>query len=220
MQNSLQDLEKAVGLKPESGWDNYQRVRAIGEKVLSIQEQAHQMVPLPGLTLTDRVEAIKNRILKKIELFLDLKPAANAGTLARLREIRNMMDKLIHIYDDPGELTAYEQRTVEHLRLALREFYDDLDRVVYFLTYNESYLDENPSPERLAEAIRRLEKEVFGLARLIHPRTAVVKVGEVVNLKEQFPEYEADKKGFVKAMAEQLEHEMMAMLSSIERPAL
>lgn len=218
IETSLQVLEKAVGLPTEPGASQYARIRAIGEKVLAVQEALHQLVALPGVSLTERVEAIKNRMLKKMELFLGLKPDPQASTLSRLREIRNTMDHLIHTYDDPQELTDYEKRMVDHFRKALSEFYQDLDRVVYFLTYDEAYLQESQTPERFIDVIRRLEREVFGDARLTYPRVAAVKVGEVINLKEQFPSYELDKKGYVKHMVSELEENMRLMLTRMQCP--
>lgn len=218
MEEALTKLEKAVGLESNTGADRYQRIRAIGEKVLKVQEELHQIVALPGTSFTDRVEAIRCRMLRKMEIFLDLKPDPEATTLNRLREIRNTMDHLIHTYDDPTELTEYENRMVEHLRLALSEFYKDLDRVVYFLTYDEAYLKDNRSSERFIEMIRRLEREIYGEARLNHPRIASLKVGEVLNLKEHFPEYEADKKGFVRGIALELEEDMRQMILNMPSP--
>lgn len=218
MEEGLANLEAAVGLTSPSQADRYDRIRAIGERVLKVQEYLHQIVALPGTSFTERVEAIRNRILRKMEIFLDLKPDPEATTLNRLREIRNTMDHLIHSYNDPTELTEYEKRMVEHLRLALSEFYKDLDRVVYFLTYDEAYLRENKSPERFIEMIRRLEREIYGEARLSHPRIAVLKVGEVLDLKEQYPEYEADKKGFVRQVAAELEEDMRQMIARMPNP--
>jgi 1-acyl-sn-glycerol-3-phosphate acyltransferase len=220
IEDSLIALEKAAGLPLDTGMNRYQRVRSIGEQILHVQEELHQIIALPGTSLADRVLAIKNRMLRKIELFLDLKPDPSESTLDRLRAIRNTMDHLIHIYDDPTEQTEYEQRTIDHLRKTLSEFYLDLDRVVYFLTYNQGYLTEDASNERLIEMIRRLEREIYGEAKLLLPRVAVLKVGEVMDLKQAYPAYEADKKAFIKKTAAMLEDNTMALLSAIKRPSL
>jgi 1-acyl-sn-glycerol-3-phosphate acyltransferase len=218
IEKSLQGLEKATGVTPPPDSDHYSRLRAVGEAVLRIQEEMHQMVPLPGTTLTQRIDAMKNRVLKKMELFLDLKPKPEQSLIDRMREIRNTMDRLIHTYDEPGELTEYEKRQVNHFRMALSEFYYDLDRVACFLTYDEKYLRENHSAERMAEMILRLEREVFGRTLLSHPRVAMVKLGNIINLKEHFATYEADKKGFVQRLVDQMEADMMRMLASMPHP--
>lgn len=217
---ALRALEKAVGLNPGQDADRYQRVHAIGDKVIQVQEELHNLVPTPSTTLNERVGTVKNRMLKKMELFLDLKPDPEASMLERLREIRNTMDRMIHIYDDPGDISDYEKRTLEHFRLAVSEFYADLERVAYFLTYDEAYLRENQTPERFIEMIRRLEKEVYGESRLMYPRVAVVQVGDVIDIKSRFADYEADKKGYVKQVAQELETDMMALLSAAERPSM
>jgi 1-acyl-sn-glycerol-3-phosphate acyltransferase len=217
IEEALAKLEKNVGATPSPEMTRYDRVRNIGLKILEVQESMHQLVPLPVVSITERVEAIKHRMLKKMEIFLDLKPDPQANTLSRLREIRNTMDHLIHSYENPEALTDYEKRMVEHLRGSLSEFYTDLDRVVYFLTYNENYLQGNQAPERFIDAIRRLEKEVYGKPKLTHRRVAHVKVGEIINLKTEFPRYEQDKKGYTKQMASELEENMRLMLLSMKR---
>lgn len=233
IEQSLQGLELAVGLEPppskdfagvdESSWklqsENWkQRIRLVGDAVLKVQEEIHKIEAFPETSVTERVHAIKNRMLKKMELFLDLKSDPNAQTLNRLREVRNTMDHLIHSYENPEELNAYQKRMIEHLRTALSEFYTDLDRVIYFLTYDEAYLQEKQTPERFIDMLRRLEREVLGASKLSHPRTAVVKVGEIINLKDNFGDYEADKKKFVKSLANQLEVDMEQLLANTNRP--
>jgi hypothetical protein len=89
---------------------------------------------------------------------------------------------------------------------------------VYFLTYDESYLKESQTPERYIDVIRRLEREVFGDAKLVYPRVAQVKVGNIVNLKAHFAEYETNKKEFVKIMANNLEENMWALLHAMRHP--
>lgn len=215
---ALRQLEQTVGLTPPAQADRLARVRALGEQILTVQERMHQMVAVPGTSLNERVDAMKSRILKKMELFLDLRPDPDASTLSRIRDIRNTMDRVIHAYEDsPPTRSLYEQRVLDSFRSALREFYQDLDRVVHFLTYDESYLQANPSPERYVEMLRRLEREVYGVSRLTYPRQAVVQVGHVINLKSCFKAYEADKRGFPRQLAQQLEDDMARMLSGLAR---
>ena len=217
IERAMIHLETAVGIVITPDMNRYDRLRAVGLKILEVQESMHQLGHGPELTLTERVATIKHRILNKMEIFLDLKPDPQANTLTRLREIRNTMDHLIHSYEDPVELTDYEKRMVEHLRGALSEFYTDLDRVVYFLTYNENYLQGNQTPERFIDTIRRLEKEVYGKPRLSPRRVAHVKVGEIISLKDEFPKYEQDKKNYAKIMAAELEEDMRLLLVSMQR---
>jgi 1-acyl-sn-glycerol-3-phosphate acyltransferase len=218
MEKALSDLEKAVGIHPDPADDRYARIRKVGEVVLKVQEALHQVVVLPGASFTDRVDGVRTRMLQKMELFLGLKSDPDAGTLNRLREIRNTMDHLIHSYEDPAALTNYEKRMIDHLRLTLSEFYKDLDRVVYFLTYDESYIQENRTPERFIEMLRRLEREIYGEARLSHPRIAMVKVGEILNLQTHFKDYEADKKGVVRQIAGDLEEDMRQLILNMPNP--
>lgn len=218
VEQALQRLEVAVGLRRNPHQDWYERIGAVGEAVLKVQEELHHIQPAPDASFTQRVDTIRGRMLQKMELFLDITPPPGATTLNRLREIRNTMDHLIHTYEDPTDLTDYQRRMVEHLRIALSEFYTDLDRVVYFLTYDEAYLRESRSPERFIEMVCRLEREIYGEVRLRHPRAAVLKVGDIRNLQACFPDYEQDKKGYVRQVAAALEEDMRAMILGLPNP--
>ena len=94
---------------------------------------------------------------------------------------------------------------------AFADFYVDLARLVNFLTLRGGALDDAP-PERFAEVVLRLEEEVHGKARLVHPRTVTVQVGEIVNLRDHLPAFRKDKRKTAAALADRLEAEMTALL--------
>lgn len=213
---ALARLERAVGVAPaEVDTDTYQRFRAIGEKIIAFQETFLSIKPPEAATLNDRIVAVKDKILKRMELFLDIRPEAGAPVLARIRAIRNRMDTLIYTYDDTAHLSEYEHQMVERMRQTLKRFYEDLDRVVQFLTFQEGRVNEESGEtgvDRQIELIRRLEKEVFGAPRTEFPRTAVVKAGEVINLADRYQAYQNNRKDTVQGVANDIETNMRRLL--------
>jgi 1-acyl-sn-glycerol-3-phosphate acyltransferase len=197
-------LEQATNIKSTSE-DLIERIRNIGEKVLQIQEKRFSLSPSKELTLTERIKIVKEKILDAMEDFLGIREHSPSEFLDRIRKVRNHMDKLAHSYNKPDELSFYEERIIEHLRKTYAEFYDELDRLVNFLIFDGDYLTKKATPERFVEIIKRLEREIYGHPKFSHPRTAQVRLGEVIDLKDHLETYLSNKKAIVKSITNQLE---------------
>jgi 1-acyl-sn-glycerol-3-phosphate acyltransferase len=218
---SIAQLEQKVGLTPPppadgasaSPWPAFrERIARIGDAVLSTLERTYLLTPQPGTPVDARIAALRGRMLSKMESFLDLPSPPDGAVLDRVRTIRNKMDRIIHAYGDlPETLSAYERQQLALRQQAFADFYVDLARLVNFLTLRGGALDDAP-PERFAEVVLRLEEEVHGKARLVHPRTVTVQVGEIVNLRDHLPAFRKDKRKTAAALADRLEAEMTALL--------
>lgn len=215
IERAVSHLEKAVGLNHPTEKKTYQRIIAIGQTVLETQEKRLNIQPQEDASITGRIEILKDRLLTKMELFLDLTPTANTSILDRVRGIRNRMDKMIYTYQEPPSLSPYEERVLEQERQELHEFYQELERVVNLLVLREGYIEENETPERYIDVIRRLEREVFGKPLINPPRTAVIRIGDILNLHTTYPAYEENKKKTVQQIASNMEQEMTTLLHGI-----
>jgi 1-acyl-sn-glycerol-3-phosphate acyltransferase len=218
-------LEERVGLgaadrRAAERFESWEQLRSridrIGGAVLQAVEQAYLMTPAKGATVDERIDALRSRMLSKMESFLEI-PTPPAGPRAptlldRVRTIRNKMDRIVHAYGEVAEAaSAYERRQLELRRQAFVDFYADLGRLVNFLTLRGDYL-ATATPERFAEVVLRLEQEILGKPRLVYPRTVDVQVGELVNLRDHLPAYARDKKKTAAELAERLEMEMTTLL--------
>ena len=190
----------------------------MGDKILSVHEESLGIKPGEGCSFDERITRVKHLLLRKMEAFLQISADENQFALDRVRVIRNRLDELAHTYEDDSELSPYEHTMIEHLRRTFQEFYSDLARVVQFLIYREGYLSEEAGAERTIEFIRRLEKEVFGKERIRHPRTAVVQLGEVINLKDRYPAYQENKKQTTVTIAGEVENSIRALLARDCKP--
>jgi hypothetical protein len=101
---------------------------------------------------------------------------------------------------------------LELMRNELKEFYEELERVVNLIVLREGSLGQHRTPERYIDLIRRLEREAFGHPIVNPPRTAWLSIGEIFNLGDYLPAYEENKKQAVQSVAERLEVDMIGML--------
>jgi 1-acyl-sn-glycerol-3-phosphate acyltransferase len=202
---ALKQLEHAIGLQHENGASHYERIKAIAAKVLA-QAAAQFGYPLnPESTLAIQVTGLSCFMLGKLEHVLNLPAEESLSTLDRIRRIRNKMDKVLSHQDDEAQITEYQKRLHHHQKAVLKNCYEDLDRAVNFIAVYEGYLQPGMEDARYVEMIRRLEREVFGTFRLVHPRAAQVIVHDPIDLKTYFPAFLADKHGTATQIADQVE---------------
>jgi 1-acyl-sn-glycerol-3-phosphate acyltransferase len=212
---ALAALEEAVGLPQGGGFEGWPairtRIHAVGGALLQAVERTYLLNTKPTDTLETRMNALKERLLAKMEAYLDLAADAKAPVLDRVRTIKNRLDRIVHAYGEELAAAPYEGRLLEIRRQTFAEFYRDLSRLVNFLTLRGDYLD-HATPERFAEVVIRLEQEILGKPRLLHPRTVRLRVGPIHDLRATLPAFNADKRQASAALTDQLEDEMLHML--------
>jgi 1-acyl-sn-glycerol-3-phosphate acyltransferase len=216
IKQSLERLEKALNLQRATNEPAYVRLQKIGGKVLGLQEKRLNIASSAS-SVNERIEAVKEKVLSKLETFLDLLKVGSSS-LDRIRAIRNRMDKNIYAYCEPREpLSDYEEALLEQGRNQYKEFYDELERLVNFLVLHEGYIPQKEAPERFIEVLRRLEWEVLGAPKINYGRTALLKFGETINLKNHFERYTTDRKKTVVTLAAALEDNMRNLLSNMQQ---
>jgi len=215
IEQSLQALEKAVGLQPV-GTLHYERIRSIGFTVL--QNSARQFgYPLPeGAPLGEQILGLQNFMLTKLEQVVNLPYDAAMSYLDRVRRIRNTVDRVIR--DVPEILSPYQESLHDHTKAVLENFYLDLDRIVNFIAIYDGYMHPEMLSERMVEVIRRLEKEVFGAYQLVHPRTAVVQALQPIDLKDHFAAFLQDKKQVAESLIHDIETRMYQAITTARLP--
>lgn len=196
--------------------ERYQKVKAIAEAILEFEEKKHRLES-NNKSLTERVEIIREKILNKLEIFLEL-PETKISFLDRIRRVRNTMDKLTYRYQDVSDLSDYEQNMCARLDRMFKGFYLELERLQNFLVIREGYIPERPEAERFIEVLRRFEREVFCKDKLTHPKTAKVQVGTIINLRDYYEQYKENKKDTLQSIAKQFEEEINDLVIKAERP--
>ena len=187
----------------------YERLRRVGEAVLTANEKIHHVAPREGDSLDDRIQRMKETIVRSLEDQLQLTPRADHNLLDRVRALFNAVDRIV--YEEP-EASEYERKLLGERQQAARDLYDDLWRVLQFVAIYGSYVRESLTVERFMDVLCLLEMEVFGKRRMWGPRKAVVKVGDPVDLRTHFAAYRTDKREGIQKVSTVLESSVREML--------
>lgn len=168
----LSQLEDRIGWKPRPSIPTDERIIRLGTGILSLKEVEYLGEADQG-ALPERVHAMCDRLLCEVEsrrgrdARADTPPERVRGLRYRIR--RRLLDEA----DPPGP------REREDLQ-------EDLDRVFTALqahSYPADYLLSEPSLDRRAETIMKLEEDLLGECDYPAPRTATVVAGEPIPVR-------------------------------------
>ncbi len=187
--------------------ERYERLRRIGVAMLgALAKEYHlNLTPKTGdvetASLTVQIQALKEHILSHAENIMGIQPTGDI--LSRVRNLKNLVDA--EVYRDVEQMTAYERKIHEQQLQKFQLFYPDLERLINFIAISDGYVAEKPSPERYLDVITRLEKEVFGAAKMRGPRSASIRVGNPMNLANYYEHYRTQRRETVEQITVELE---------------
>ncbi|MDE0084400.1 MAG: 1-acyl-sn-glycerol-3-phosphate acyltransferase [Candidatus Poribacteria bacterium] len=209
---ALTELERNIlPLASRTPAERYQRLRRIGIAVLKTLADEYQFKVEATASLNEQIQGLKEQILSHAEKIMGI--YSDNDVLTRVRALRNIVDA--EVYRDVDEMTEYERKIHEEQLQKFQQFYPDLNRLVNFIAISDGYVAEEHSPERYLEVIFRLEKEVFGTAKMRGPRVASIRAGEPKNLMEYYDTYKSQKKETVEQITNKLETEVQNLVTGL-----
>jgi 1-acyl-sn-glycerol-3-phosphate acyltransferase len=210
---SLARLESKLfpsdGVAPELP---YERLRRIGKAVLVANERSHNVEPDEDASFDDRIQRMKETVVRRIERKLELTPRADQSLLDRTRALFNAVDRIV--YEEP-QASEYEQKLAGERQAAVQDLYDDLWRVLRLVAIYDGYVRESMTVERFMDVLGLLEMEVLGERRIWGPRKAMVRVGDSVDLRDHFSTYKTDKRGVIQEVTLAVESQIRQMLAAL-----
>ena len=209
---ALTRLEHAI-LPPvgRTSTERYERLRRIGIAILKTLAAEYQYKVDETVPLDVHIQKLKEQILSHTEKFMGIH--AEGDVLTRVRALRNLVDA--EIYKDIEQMTEYERKIHEELLQKFQQFYPDLERLINFITISDGYVAAERSAERFLEVITRLEREVFGTAKMRGPRVASLSVGEPKNLRECYDTYKAQKRKTVEQITHEIETAVQTLVTDV-----
>ena len=209
---ALTKLEQAI-LPPvdRESIGRYERLRRIGVAVLKTLAAEYQYKVDETVPLDVHIQKLKEQILSHAEQVMGIR--TDADVLTRVRALKNLVDA--EVYKDVEQMTEYEQKIHEELLQKFQQFHPDLERLINFIAISDGYVATDPSPERFLEVIIRLEREVFGTAKMRGPRVASLRVGEPKNIRECYATYKAQKRETVEQVTLDLETAVQTLVSDV-----
>ena len=209
---ALTRLEHAI-LPPveRTSIERYERLRRIGIAVLRTLAAEYQYKIDETVPLDVHIQKLKEQISSHAEQIMGIH--TDADVLTRVRALKNLVDA--EVYKDVEQMTEYEQKIHEELLQKFQQFYPDLERLINFIAISDGYVAKAPSQERFLEVIIRLEREVFGTAKMRGPRVASLRVGEPKNLRDCYDTYKAQKRETVEQITLELETAVQTLVTDI-----
>lgn len=215
MKESLERVEARLTLgNGDCPTDLHARLRRVCDAVLAANEKARGVKPPAGSTMDDRIQAIKQRTIEKLEYQFDINPPMKQSPLDRIHTLFNTVDRIV--YDEPPTAAYEQQLHTERVRMA-RATYDELWRLLKFVAVYDGYVTESLTVERFMDILALLEYEVLSNRRTWGPRKAIIRVGEPVNLADRWEGYSTDRRATVTSVTAEIESQVRDMLAELGR---
>ncbi len=153
------------------------RLGLIMAELLHRQEMIRHLEPDPGriAELSERVQEVRQQVLARAEeQYTGLAAGPRAQTMDRTWRLSSYLRGLLR----QGRQFSAERRAGFRLDLA------GLKRVAQMGGWQPQYVDLDPSQERLAETVLKLEREVYGIKRprQLARRDVFLRIGEPIDL--------------------------------------
>ncbi len=211
------------------------KLEAVFDQRLSKLEEVLGMMCPSAESIESRLFKVLSRALKRKEDELNLCPqdcAQNEELAARIKNLRESLlnevgEKHKDSYRDQArtldkafQLSAHlrerlsQTQSCEH-RVEYREDLVKMKELQHLVSLRPEYVEANPSQERLAELLIKLEREVLGVLRPVQlgRREVHVKVGEPVNMKSYLPKYLEDPHALRHELAEDLREKIQSFIT-------
>jgi hypothetical protein len=190
------------------------RLALIVAELLHRQELIHHLAPDPDrrAELTERVQKARRAVLSQIEeQYADATANPQAQVIDRAWRLSSYLRSLLR----QGRQFSDQRRAGFRVDLAA------LKHVAQMGSWQPKYVDLDPSQERLAEMVLKLEREVYAIKRprQLANRDVFLKIGQPIDLGRFVPSYLADAAVVRHNVAEQLRDVIQALINAIVAPA-
>jgi 1-acyl-sn-glycerol-3-phosphate acyltransferase len=199
----MDDLEQEMFWRPRPDLPLHERIYRFAEVPLVIKELeflGHAgSGPLPA-----RMEVLADRILRNIETRRGIAPSSSKVP-ERVKELRHRT------------ILALEQEHVdEETRRLCRDDLDDLFLTVQLYSYPGDYVAEEPTIERMAETLDKLEEDVLNRfsATVRGTRRAAVVFGQPITIERS-----TNRKTAIPQLTETLEQQVQLLVDGLRRKA-
>ena len=238
---ALTGLETALSITPKG--DNYKRLRAIAEQILTSLE-AEYWLDSTSEDWNQRLQNLRTRMLNYCEEKLDLTATDRLPNRERVYKVQSVLRNLSNEAKNPAIdsykvslCSRYPSGTTRiptaHSRrssppgddwdakrpstefCAYEHIYLTTVRLLNFDAIYDGYVAEKPTPERFFATIDRFEREVFQIdqAKSKGRRQILTTIGTLINLKDYWSAYQTDKEQTINHITNIAQQEVQANLN-------
>ena len=199
----LSVLEEQITWKPRNDMDPVDRIYRLGSGLLALKEVEFLGHGTSG-GLIERIKNLQDHLVAMVEEKHLSRPGAGS-TPERVKVLRGKL-RLKLTEPDP-EISLEEKNAL----------YDDLDTLFVafqLYSYPGEYLKEDPSTDRIAETIFKLEEDVLGQENYPVPRDVHVEFGVPIEVKSFLTEHSLDVKSGVGPLTTRMSEMIRSMLDT------
>lgn len=187
------------------------RLARIAAELLHRQELAHHLAPGSDrlAELSERVQEVRREVLAHVE-------EKYAGAITTT-PTSTLMDRVWRLSSYLRKLLIQVRQFSATSRAQFIKDLAELSRVAQMGSWQPQYLDADPSQERLAEMVLKMEREVYGIKRphQLAPRDVFLRIGEPIDLGQFAPAYSQDAGAVRHKVAEQLHDAIQTLINTI-----
>ena len=207
-------LESRVLGGPRTG-PLYPRIVGLGETLLSRAEERYGLKPDPGLDLYERVHRLRRTLLEQLER-RHLGRVQKGFEFDRARKLMiRIQARMLETYKSEGHYGPLEAPPHDPLAADL----EAANLCARSVAFREDYLVENPTPERMAETLTKLEREILGkqIRSPLGKRRAIIRLAPPLDVVAHLPRHAAESPvdDIVEALVVRLHDTLQATLDAI-----
>ena len=208
-------------------WLLHRRIRrlenslAIRSRFTTLQEHlAHIMAELlKRWQPLERIRAQSQHLVQVSDRVRNVRAAIVASIASKYPQVP--LDPAARLRDQAQRLIGFLQEQLRRKQLfssatraQIQRDVQDLKRTIQMVGWHPPYTARDPSEERLAETVMKLEREAFGTPRPrpLDDREVLVRIGTPVNLRPALTAYREDASGTCHRIAEALRDEIQALI--------
>ena len=227
---ALRRLETALSITPKG--DNYERLRAIAEQILSGLEAEYWLTPTSE-DLNQRLQDLRTRMLAYCEEKLNLTTIDRLPNRERVYKVQSVIRNLSN--EDETAIDSYKVSSTQETTMlkasdlpsasigrsrpstelrAYEHIYLTTVRLLNFDAIYDGYVAEKPTPERFFATIDRFEREVFKIDRAKPKgrRKIIATIGASINLKDYWQAYQTEKEQTISYITQTAQQQVQANL--------
>jgi len=216
LESKTAELEAQVLGGPRTG-PLYSRILALGTEILARAEHKHGVKPDPGLDLYERVRRLRRTLLEALERKY-LGRIHDAFDFDRARKLmiriqgRLRAERGATSYYGPSSVLSDDPLTadLEAANLCARS-----------VAFRDDYLAHDPTPERMAETLTKIEREVLGrpIRTPLGKRRAIIRVAPPLDVRQYLAGHEAGPipEEVIEAVVIRLQETLQSTLDAIAR---
>ena len=198
----LSVLERRILLKPRIHDSPVDRIFRLGAALLAVKEEEYLGAARQG-TLTERIHHLRATIMQNVETAHGM----SNGELSFPKRIKLLRARI------RKELTEGDPEPDARRREELYDQLDDIFVVHQLYSYPRTYLLGEPSVDRIAETIFKLEEDMLGKARYLGRRKAEIRFAEPIDLGTFIAGRNLNAKTGIDPLTREIEGRIMELLA-------